>query len=211
MKFLADELRKFERSFSKYLNSLINEEYKSRASEFIYRLFGDKVINVLNFNYTTLDRFNIKNQINIHGKLNEEIIIGIDATNNKDSNNTKVKAPKYSIDSFTKTYRNLHRLNSRISLPTRVSEIVLYGHSLGKADFSYFYSIFDMYKLYDSDLKLKFLYSEYEETPEKNQIIHDKYVSSIYNLINQYSLLAHNESNLLHRLILEGRILIEKV
>ncbi|EFW89333.1 hypothetical protein [Streptococcus equinus] len=46
--------------------------------------------------------------------------------------------------------------------------IKFYGHSLARADYSYFQYIFDMYDLYNSDVKLIFYYSKIEgRTVEK--------------------------------------------
>ena len=68
-----------------------------------------------------------------------------------------------------------------------------------------------MYNLYNGKLKLEFLYSNYEKSEEANHKNHSNYVLQIYKLINKYSLESHNEANLLHRLLLEGRILIKNI
>ena len=203
--YLLVELHKFEISFKNYLIALINEDYYKQSDKLVERIISNnhKVIDVLNFNYTEInDKPYINEQINIHGKLfNDEIIIGIDSNEINDDKLYK----------FTKTYRNMKRLRDVIKLSENIDYICFYGHSLADADFSYFYSIFDMYDLYNGKLVLKFLYSDYEEDDATNEENHNEYVSRIYNLINRYSKFAHNENNLLHRMLLEGRIIIEKL
>ena len=68
-----------------------------------------------------------------------QITLGIDSN----------EVDKEEYNCFTKTYRDLHKVKEIIELPEEVNKIYFYGHSLATADFSYFYSLFDMYKLYD--------------------------------------------------------------
>ena len=104
---------------------------------------------VLSFNYTNVadDHFDMGEDgvfVNIHGKLGENIIFGIDG---KDCMDNPVAVP------FTKTYRLMLRGGSRTgglistanssTLQDATDVIKFYGHSLGKADYSYFQSIFD--------------------------------------------------------------------
>ena len=42
-----------------------------------------------------------------------------------------------------------------------IDEIIVFGHSLGEQDYSYFQSIFDYVDLYHSKTKLTFIYSDY--------------------------------------------------
>ena len=204
--YLENELHKFERSFKDYLLKQINEEYNKNCFAFLKTLLEESdYVDVLNSNYTTLkdNGMLINKQINVHGKLNgdEGIIIGIDY---KDADDNKMVR-------FTKTYRNLHKIKEGFLMPSNIKSIVFYGHSLADSDFSYFYSLFDMYGLYNGGLKLKFLYSDYEDDKYKNENNHKKYVDQIYSLINKYSMESKKESNLLHRLILESRISIKKI
>ena len=203
--YLMSELHKFENSFKDYLTAKLNNNYYQRCYDFISELTDDvsEDVDILNFNYTRVNGYtNVHNQINIHGTLAEsEVVIGIDSDEIKDP----------SLYQFTKTYRNLHRYKKPFELPKDIDNIIFYGHSLSDADFSYFYSLFDMYDLSNSNLKLMFEYSDYDDSVQKNEINHAKYVEQIYKMINKYSLKAKSDNNLLHRLLLEGRIIIEKV
>ena len=201
--YLQEELAKFERSFNSYLKQIVDEDdYTKKSSTFFnkLRMLGYDSI-VINFNYTKIKNDYINNQINVHGSIEDrDIIIGIDA-----------EGANRELIQFTKTYRNLKRLRSAFGFPEGIIHMSFYGHSLAEADFSYFYSMFEMYKLYDSKLTLVFYYSKYGETEEEEQENINKYTQSVCNLINTYATKAHNEQNLLHRLLLEGRILIKEV
>ena len=175
-----------------------------------------KYTNILSFNYTNL--FDILEvpypcaYSNVHGKLcNKEcanicnsssIIFGIDDSLIQLQNeNTNLRL-------FSKTYRKM----LETSLPTSILplnngvplDIIFYGHSLSKADYSYFQSIFDYYNLYGNDkVSLIFYYSEgFEQTDE------------IYKLINSYGKTLSNRDqgkNLIHKLLLENRLKIKKL
>lgn len=72
-----------------------------------------------------------------------------------------------------------------------LATIKFYGHSLSKADYSYFQSIFDYYNLYgNSSVDLVFYYSKgYEQ------------IDAIYKLINSYGQSPNNKEqgkNLIH-------------
>ena len=202
--YLLLELNKFENSFRGYIREISNEHYQDKCWLFLKKMFEDKSrVDLISFNYTVLDENAcINNKVNVHGKIDDnEIIIGIDS---KD-----IKSDELII--FTKTYRNIHRLKRNFMLPKDINYLFFYGHSLASADYSYFHSLFDMYNLYDSNLTLNFLYSDYADTNKKNEENHSKYVANIYKLINEYSKEKMNDNNLLHRLLLEGRINIVKI
>ncbi|MBD5099722.1 MAG: hypothetical protein HDT29_00215 [Clostridiales bacterium] len=174
-----------------------------------------KDTNIINFNYTALfDILRVESPCaysNVHGKLcniscvgdcnSSNIIFGID--------DTLIKA--VDVDSnlhiFSKTYRKMRDDSAPITiLPPRDDnniEIIFYGHSLSKADYSYFQSIFDYYNIYSNDkVCLIFYYSKGHEQYE-----------AIYKLINEYGLTLANENqgkNLIHKLLLENRLKIEE-
>lgn len=53
--------------------------------------------------------------------------------------------------------------NRRYNFQKRVDVITFIGHSLSRADYSYFETIFDKYHIYDSNTKLEFYYyKEYD-------------------------------------------------
>lgn len=173
-------------------------------------------IHILSFNYAAL--FDILGATspcvynNVHGKLCEtsckedcersNIIFGIDDMSVKSQN------IENDLRLFSKTYRKL----TANGLPTKIlpqlndGQVVIkfYGHSLSKADYSYFQSIFDYYNLYSNyNVSLEFYYSEgYEQ------------YDAIYRLINEYGNSLTNKEqgkNLIHKLLLENRISIKKV
>ena len=202
--YLLQELHKFEDSFKEYMKGQIDSEYPLRCHNALVKMIGEDsdFIDIINFNYTEIvDEIFVNNQTNVHGRIDEEeIIIGIDSDGAPDK-----------ISVFTKTFRNLHRSKTSFKLPANIEDIVFYGHSLADADFSYFYSLFDMYNLYGGQLKLRFLYSDYCASESENERNHTNYVNHVYRLINKYSARSHNETNLLHRLLLEGRVFVKRI
>ena len=160
---------------------------------------------VLTFNYTKV--WDVENVRNIHGDLdNGNIIFGIDY--DKLNNNFK-KAP---IE-FSKSYRVLENgLISTFDISSDIDIIKIYGHGLGKADYSYYQSIFDSVDLYHGKTKVMFFWSEYEGK-EKEQI-HKDFVKGVTNLIEEYGTTFTNKDhgrNLFTKLLLENRLTIQEI
>ena len=141
---------------------------------------------VLTFNYTKV--WDVENIRNIHGDLdNGNIIFGIDY--DKLNNNFK-KAP---IE-FSKSYRVLENgLISTFDISSDIDIIKIYGHGLGKADYSYYQSIFDSIDLYHGKTKVMFFWSDYEGK-EKEQI-HKNFVKGVTNLIEEYGTTFSNKDH----------------
>lgn len=144
---------------------------------------------------------------NIHGDLdNGNIIFGIDY--DKLNNNFK-KAP---IE-FSKSYRVLENgLTSTFDISSDIDIIKIYGHGLGKADYSYYQSIFDSVDLYHGKTKVMFFWSDYKGK-EKEQI-HKDFVKGVTNLIEEYGTIFSNKDhgrNLFTKLLLENRLTIEEI
>ena len=171
--------------------------------------------NILSFNYTTLfDLLEVKSPClysNVHGKLcNHSCTNGCNTTNiifGIDDNLIQAKNSYSGLRIFSKTYRKMFDTSSPTSIlpPNNVPlTIKFYGHSLSEADYSYFQSIFDYYDLYsNSKVSLIFYYSEGHEQTD-----------AIYKLINTYGQSLSNKDqgkNLIHKLLLENRLKIEKV
>ena len=142
-------------------------------------------------------------ETNIHGNYNSISIFGIDQ---KDIEST---TPLYQ---FTKTYRKMIEQEkiSNFTLPYKgeIDEIIFYGHSLSDADYSYFQSIFDYYDIYQSNIRLTFLYSEYGEK-DNYLTLRKKQISNVTNLLNKYGVTIGNNDrgkNLVHKLLLENRL-----
>ena len=160
---------------------------------------------VLTFNYTKV--WDVENVRNIHGDLdNGNIIFGIDY--DKLNNNFK-NAP---IE-FSKSYRVLENgLTSTFDISSDIDIIKIYGHGLGKADYSYYQSIFDSVDLYHGKTKVMFFWSDYKDK-EKEQI-HKDFVNGVTNLIEEYGTTFSNKDhgrNLFTKLLLENRLTIEEI
>lgn len=215
-RFLLNELNRFENNFRKYLGQelLNNDEYRNNALKVLDNVsIPDKNPFILSFNYTVPWAKTRKNHgINVHGSIIDdeshfEIIFGIDALENEfDSNNYM----------FTKTSRRLKIFSEKNNRPippkSEISNIIFFGHSLGLADYSYFFSIFDYYQLYESQVRLVFKFSVYDENlrSEIEYNIHKK----VTDLIKKYGSTFPNGyqgKNLLHKLILENRINISEL
>jgi len=214
--FLKSELLILEKSFSKYLNSeiIIHHNYHKNYANLFDSIKGTtryEYVQVIDFNYTNPFLRNVsKSDLSIshvHGSLEKgDIIFGID------SQNIKPSSPDYK---FTKTYRqligNYASRPDNPSLPNKntLECIVFYGHSLSKADYAYFQSMFDHYNIYDSDVKLIFFYSIYDL--EKSLEIKSEMVERVIKLLEAYSATITNQDhgkNLIHKLLLENRISI---
>jgi len=223
MYWYLDQLRIFERIFSDYLKTEVsnNVYYQSNGVKLMWMLVnhGHENVYVISFNYTNpfnqalLNINSIKSVINVHGTYQDDnIIFGVDATE-------KLVDDAYI---FTKTHRKLLQGGKNEALPRHVKKIKFYGHSLGNADYSYFQSIFDHYNLYGDNLdllnnrtgnkpvELLFYFAIFDKNREIE--IRRDATENVYKLITTYSNSLDNEAhrkNLLHKLLLEGRIKIE--
>lgn len=190
----------------------------------LYKITKGNKYNLLSFNYTYFSKallsttsslgmispitekmhpINCVASQNIHGNLDSHIIIGIDELSINENE---------LLYRFTKTYRILGLEDYEEScLSKSIKEIIFYGHSLAKADYSYFQSIFDFYHIYDSDVKLIFYYSNYCNNKEKCKF---EVVNRVIKLIKTYGNTLNNKDhgkNLLHKLKLENRLIIKEL
>lgn len=176
--------------------------------------------NILDFNYTEPVNRGLENCptcLNVHGLAEgENIIFGIDGTNLIPEQECYANIVK-----FTKTYR-IMALNS-IPHPSLVrpylssdpdsatSTIKFFGHSLAEADYSYFQAIFDEVSLYESNTRLIFYYNRKRTGGENAQA---EMFEKVNHLITTYGQTLDNKDhgkNLLHKLLLEGRLIIKQV
>lgn len=218
---LMDELKKYEGAFKEYLSQEIekSEEYIARCNQQIDILISaDKYkqdvvipslkVKILSFNYTKPFQISAVGKINglknVHGSLDKSnIVFGIDEFSEAATEFVK----------FTKTYRTLamtkeygEKLYSK-----DLRTIKFFGHSLGEADYSYFQSIFDGIDLYGSDVKVIFYYSRFHENESDNNREEEIQYQRITKLFKRYGETRGNSyhgKNLMHKLILEGRISI---
>lgn len=223
---LMGELHKLEIDFQDYLiQETEREEYKSKAENFLQTIVIEggypSSYSVFSFNYTNSCSGNFGTQIafrNVHGALNQnsnesKIIFGIDNI----SSDSKSEDISYR---FTKAYRTMRlytELENDMAFGDKIDNIFtedmdvikFYGHSLARADYCYFQYIFDMYNLYNSNIKLIFYYSKIEgRTVEE---VRQEQYRNITKLIEQYGETLDNKAhgrNLLTRLIQTGRLKI---
>lgn len=230
--FLRCELGKLEKLFNDYLahEQSKDDHYRGRAVALLNDITRDGALSsceeiydkgrttVLSFNYTTPFCFSNSvvdesNVVNIHGRLNSEIVFGVDG-----------KECMWDLDAlpFTKTYRvasmNVDigkRLYGTAALDDCESEtgaIKFFGHSLGEADYSYFQSIFDAVNLYSGNTRLVFYYRPW--TGKKEEELHTEMVVAVTRLLTTYGATLDNKDhgkNLMHKLLLEGRLEIKKL
>jgi len=224
------ELNKFEKEFGNYIAQINSDLFDIGMGTFkdknieckVRKIFevDNNITNiVINFNYTNyLEKMDyISEMTNIHGTF-ENPIFGID--------NTEIGNDR-EFYYLTKTSRVLfnNTIKEEFKLPNKIeiSKICFFGHSLARADYSYFQSIFDYYDIYNSEVKLEFKYYNYikndekltdEEKEERKDEVKSNMHKSVIELMNDYGNTASNKSrgqNLLHKLILENRIKIVEV
>jgi hypothetical protein len=218
-RFLYNQLKKFEETFKVYIDEIVSIKDVNFLNKSFYefKIISeyqlDRTINIMNFNYTTfIPKGLYKKSENVHGKAlqNDEVIFGIDSSEIKNTD------PHYI---FTKTYRKVARLATNNFQRTKnsvlqdgIKTIIFYGHSLNNQDHSYFQTIFDLYNIYDNKITLKFKYSIYNEA--KSQIIEEDQVRKVIDLLSKYGETIDNKykgKNLIHKLLNEKRLIIEKV
>lgn len=218
--FLYDELKRLEDSFKRYLiNETEKNSYKNNVAKDLIKLCNGKTINIINFNYTdyrkyledvNVDNSNIQNIINIHGSIGDDdhIIFGIDTQETFDSNDLNIDLPM-----FTKTFRIMSNANIAINQFTEgCKKVKFFGHSLDKADYSYFQSIFDILDIYNSRVKLEFFYGVHGKASEEK--FQNNIKSKVFTLMNDYGNKMLDRShgrNLLHKMLLEGRLEIKNI
>lgn len=227
--FLLTSLKDYEHIFASYLEKQVdnNNKYREKAVEY-YAVIRNACIDkaqqknyetsILNFNYTTPlksedQQLGIVAARNIHGSLDRtDTIFGIDG---------KDVAEDHPAVPFTKTYRLMslvpYESETAKLCDSNTRFIKIFGHSLSRADYSYFQSIFDTVNLYGGVTKLVFLYKKYPNKSDKTvdeQAIREDLYSRISHLLYEYGSTLDNKDhgkNLMHKLLLEQRLLIKDV
>jgi hypothetical protein len=212
--FLLEQLKLLEKDFKEYVIDTQNNNqfYKLSQKNLFERLIIKGNANLLSFNYTSVYPTSIFQTVeNVHGKVagKGEIIFGIDNTNCKPGDMSYV---------FTKTYRKVAMYTTYPEkevndiLVDKINRIIIFGHSLNEQDYSYFQSIFDHYDLYNSNIKLNFRYHVYDQQMET--AIKRIHINRIVSLLDKYASSIENRSkggNLIHKLLVEGRLIIKLV
>lgn len=225
LKALLSELHELELAFAQYLRDRlgVDASYRANAGELMLVLATQEMpsadeyeisTSLLNFNYTHPPLLQIPGRldfVNIHGRLSGEIVFGIDGKELMDCSD---------VVPFTKTYRLLgldgvkeHRLVEPMGFgPNDQSTdlIKFYGHSLSKADYSYFQTLFDTVDLYKSHTRLIFYYRKHEGSENAQE----RMFSAVTKLLTTYGSTMDNldhGKNLMHKLIIEGRLFVREL
>lgn len=229
--YLLTQLYEFEDRFADFINHQMHIKkgaYESAAKNLIYFLtsiaYGN--LDVLSFNYSLNRSFAnslfskdtdiyLGSWCNIHGVANKfesefpnknhwRPIFGID---NHDISDKKTSEDPRIM--FTKSYRlldnNIFSLTSSEHASYSGTDLItVYGHSLNRADYSYFETIFDENNLYNSKTKLQVYYNGKENDIEEKH----NCITNVVNLLNNYGQTlgdTHGE-NIVNKMILENRL-----
>ena len=176
--FLLSELKKFELDFGKFIYSQLHltwYEYCNHGREFICQPYvkmamdtidelcnRDNLVAIDSFNYGDIREETIAQKLqNINGDLGSPIF-GIDS----------IFEPKDDRFVFTKTGRRIDSdlFGYSYEAKPEFENIIIYGHSLNEADYSYFFPVFDRIKLTDTLASnvIVFAYSIYDKDREES-------------------------------------------
>ncbi|EEJ71497.1 AbiH family protein [Lactobacillus ultunensis] len=193
------------------------------------------IIDVLNFNYSldesdflemAIPNVHVNSWTNIHGIADyakksvqsSPPIFGIDSHDifpSRRGEGVDFNDPRIF---FTKAYRLINNHVNDIrnsSFQKNVDVITFMGHSLNKADYSYFETIFDMYDIFHSNVKLEFYYykgynkfSIVEDPKLKIKQSERETIKKVVNLLTTYGETLKNEhgENIVNKLMLEQRL-----
>lgn len=219
--FLLDELKQFEKEFASFLNWLLidtsrksfgivafNHVFYLKALDTINEICGfDNLVAIDSFNYSYFgEKDNCISPLmrHINGDIDNPIF-GIDSIHNASS-------PKFS---FAKTSRRMMNdvVSDSASTIVKYDNVIIYGHSLNSADYSYFFPVFDELKLLDNNAtsKIVFAYSIFDPS-QKEKIINDMR-KSIFEIFEKYAEEKHYDfpNRFLDSLTSRGRIIMLEV
>lgn len=216
--FLLNELRKFEINFGKYIKrqhdyfdhfiNHHNSDYDYKATETIKLLCNvDNLISIDSFNYGAFFDEKLDALLrNINGNLNMPIF-GIDTTRFKSTDARSI---------FSKTNRRmeLDMLVNSAYEQKEFDNVVVFGHSLSKNDYSYFYPLLDKLKMTDfsANNKIVFAFSIYNE--KESYTIKAEHRKAINQLFTSYAIFKgfdEEPERLLDALTTQGRILTYEI
>jgi len=223
---LLEELKLFEKCFGEYIIKQIeknNDQYAKEFHKFMYKISNkplENIISIDSFNFSNLNLVKEDNLVNI--KAFKNFYSGMFCNINGDVHN-----PIFGIDSseltpgdsayiFTKTSRRLMQdiTNNYIYKPIDYRNIVIYGHSLNRQDYSFFFPIFDYLKIDDvlQNTHIVFAYSVYDV--KKALVIQKNQMKSISSIIYAYEKYIHpdrKEMRLLDSLSEKRRIVLYRI
>lgn len=219
------DLGTLEQDFASYLQAEVNSshEYEKNAQRLLRSLLVDECPiggeyhikgSVLSFNYTRpIQQSEFAgcsiSYVNVHGRLDSEIVFGIDGSG-------RMRAQ--SVVPFTKTYRlmalDLPDMGTLVRPPCKEGDctriIKFYGHSLARADYSYFQAIFDAIDLYGGKTRLVFYYRPHGG--KRQDAAQQRMMRKAIRLLSAYGNTLDNRAhgrNLIHKLLIEGRLSVK--
>ena len=217
--YLLNELKQFEKEFAMFLNQQLvkttyanfgiityNEVFISKAIDTINEICGfENLASIESFNYTSINHSKVIPLFsNINGNLKYPIF-GIDTVFFPSS-------PKFV---FTKTSRRTENdtYSEEPNKKEKFKNLIVYGHSLNEADYSYFFPIFDQLGLMDnnSDSKIIMSYSVFNEENRSQQL--KKIRNDLFKMFEQYA--KENKYKLANRfldsLTTRGRVILYEI
>lgn len=216
--FLLDELRKFEISFGKYLKrqhdyfdrfiNHHNTDYDVKAAETISRFgMAGNVISIDSFNFGSFNNRELDSILrNINGTLDMPIF-GIDSNIFKSDDLRFI---------FSKTNRRMEidMIINNAFVEHDFKNAVVYGHSLNKSDYSYFFPLLDKLEMTDfsSQDKIVFAFSIYDKS--RSHLIKSSHRKAVQELFEAYSCFKGFEKEpgrLLDSLTIQGRIVFYEI
>lgn len=220
-RFLLGELKDFERRFGDFIYTQLHIswlELTNPGQEFLNDTYFHNAINAIKEmcnlnNLVSIDSFN-------YGNIRDQRLVSI-----FQNINGNIEAPIFGVDSifepkderfiFTKTGR---RIDSEFfefghEIKPSFRNLVIFGHSLNEADYSYFFPLFDRMNLTDilATNVLVFVYSIFDK--EKEGLIKSRLRDALSKLLYAYALDKHivNPNRFLDGLSIQKRIITYEI
>ena len=216
--FLLNELRKFEINFGKYLKrqhdyfdhfiNHHNSDYDEKALKTL-SLFGspEQVVSIDSFNFGIFNNEKYDSVLrNINGTLDMPIF-GIDSTVFKSDDPRAI---------FSKTNRRMEMdmLLTDVHVESDFENAVVYGHSLSKNDYSYFFPLLDKLDMTDftSSKKIIFAFSVFDESRSYQiKFAQRKAIQELFYSYANFKGYQNDCARLLDSLTSQGRILMYEI
>jgi len=219
--FLLDELKQFEVNFGEFIykqqhetwfercnpgQMFLNKPFLIMAVETIEELCNkDNLVSIDTFNYGDIYVDSLLSKMrHINGNVTSPIF-GIDT----------IFAPTDKRFIFTKTARRMESdfYDVEYREEPQFENVIIYGHSLDKSDYSYFFPLFDKLNLLDPNAKgvVVFAYSVYDKKIESKII--KRASQSISKILYEYAVDKHvnNPSRLLDNLKSNRRFFVTEI
>lgn len=219
--FLLDELKQFEYNFGYYIYRqhnddinrsfgviIPNESFKRFSKLTIDNLCNSQnLVSIDSFNYDSIEIPELDNIFhNVNGTVDAPIF-GID------SDKFKHTDPRY-IFSKTNRRMELDMFENETGDRTDFDNIIVFGHSLNAADYSYFFSILDRIQIINLEKRSKIVFAFSIYDSDKESEIKSALRKSIFRLFQDYSTYKGNISypnRLLDALTTQGKVLMYEI